>query len=106
MEVHVVSKKNNKDHASFALGESFHGSLELAPSSVRVRPAVISLTSNNLSYARGGDFLHWYTSLPFPINPITDNVISGGTPTPSLPTPQTPTTTVPPGASYPPGATG
>lgn len=59
MEVHVVSKADNQKHAVAAL-DTFHDEgHSLAPSSVRVWPLLIALTSNNLSYARGGDFLHW-----------------------------------------------
>ena len=56
MEVHVVSKTDNARHATFAIQTE---PVKLAPSSIRVRTLLVSLTSNNLSYARGGDFLHW-----------------------------------------------
>ncbi|KAK0630893.1 hypothetical protein B0T17DRAFT_507326 [Bombardia bombarda] len=38
----------------------------LGPSSVRARPALISLSSNNLSYARLGAQLHWWEAYPVP----------------------------------------
>lgn len=59
MEVHVVSKADNQKHAVAALDTLHDESHSLAPSSVRVWPLLIALTSNNLSYARGGDLLHW-----------------------------------------------
>ncbi|CAL5867249.1 uncharacterized protein PFLUO_LOCUS1464 [Penicillium psychrofluorescens] len=62
MEVHVVSKQDNRQHATFAVPEA---SLpELAASSIRVRPAVISLTSNNLTYAGMGNMAHWWDTYP------------------------------------------
>ncbi|KAJ5625485.1 hypothetical protein N7510_001794 [Penicillium lagena] len=62
MEVHVISKQDNRQHATFAVPEA---SLpKLAASSIRVRPAVISLTSNNLTYAGMGDSLHWWDTYP------------------------------------------
>lgn len=41
---------------------------ELPPSSVRVRPTIIALTVNNLSYAIGGDMLHWWDTYPVPLS--------------------------------------
>ena len=58
MEVHVVSKVDNQVHAVATLDRStYHHDLDA--SSVRVQPLLITLSSNNLSYARGGDLLHW-----------------------------------------------
>ena len=65
MEVHVISKSDNSKHASFTL-ETAPG--ELAASSVRVKVELISLTSNNLSYARGGTVLHWWVNQFFTID--------------------------------------
>ena len=59
MEVHVVSKTDNAGHATFNLQIESLPTVQLAPSSIRVRTLLVSLTSNNLSYARGGHFLHW-----------------------------------------------
>ena len=39
---------------------------ELPPSSVRIRTTIIALTVNNLSYAIGGDMLHWWDTYPVP----------------------------------------
>lgn len=66
MEVHVVSKADNREHAVVTLDRPEDESHSLAESSVRVQPLLIALTSNNLSYARGGDFLHWWDTYPVP----------------------------------------
>ncbi|CZT51342.1 uncharacterized protein RSE6_12472 [Rhynchosporium secalis] len=63
--IHVVSKLDNNKHATFELPTSSQRR-ELKPSSILVRPALISLTSNNLSYARGGSMLHWWDAYPVP----------------------------------------
>ena len=62
MEVHVVSKADNSQHAAVTVENSSSSPLE--PSSIRVRSVLVSLTSNNLSYARAGEWLHWYVSSP------------------------------------------
>lgn len=61
MEVHVVSKADNSHHAAFSLKAS--RTLFLNPhakSQIQVRPILFSLSSNSLSYARAGEFLHWF----------------------------------------------
>jgi hypothetical protein len=58
MGVHVVSKLDNRQHATFDV--EIAGQRELSDSSVRIRTQLISLTSNNLTYALMGEFLHWY----------------------------------------------
>ena len=63
MEFHIVSKSDNRVHATFSVDKSTYPELKhLSPGSVRVQPVVISLTSNNLSYARLGEMLHWYVN--------------------------------------------
>lgn len=59
MEFHVVSKSNIRDHATFTVDNDYLEHRQLSPNGVRVQPVVISLTSNNLSYARLGEMLHW-----------------------------------------------
>lgn len=59
MEVHVVSKVDNEQHATFTFPTASSPAVELPPSSIRIRVLLVSLTSNNLSYARGGHSLHW-----------------------------------------------
>ncbi|KAK1979529.1 hypothetical protein LZ30DRAFT_690600 [Colletotrichum cereale] len=63
--IHVVSKQNNERHATFKLPDTQPRS-QLAPSSARVRVELVSLSSNNLSYARGGTLLHWWDAYPVP----------------------------------------
>lgn len=64
MSVHVVSKPDNRQHARFNLEAA--AQRELADSSVRIRTQLISLTSNNLTYARMGGFLRWYVHNIYP----------------------------------------
>ncbi|PQE20810.1 hypothetical protein CJF30_00002132 [Rutstroemia sp. NJR-2017a BBW] len=61
--MHVVSKANNAVTATVELKPTDR---PLASSSIRVATSLISLSSNNLSYARGGDFLHWWDTYPVP----------------------------------------
>ncbi|CAG8909910.1 unnamed protein product [Penicillium egyptiacum] len=61
MGVHVVSKLDNRQHATFDLEVA---QKELSESSVRIRTQLISLTSNNLTYALMGEFLHWWDTYP------------------------------------------
>ncbi|KAL3443602.1 hypothetical protein BJX65DRAFT_285077 [Aspergillus insuetus] len=63
MDVHVVSKLDNRQHATIQVPEPTD---PLKPSSVRVRTALIGLTSNNLTYAMGGAFLGWWDAYPLP----------------------------------------
>lgn len=64
MEYHIVSKANNRVHAAISVDLPPQSELEnIPPNSVRVQPVVLGLTSNNLSYARLGDLLHWYVFL-------------------------------------------
>lgn len=63
MEVHVVAKRNHAEHASFHIAES---TKPLLPSSVRVRCTVVSLTSNNLTYAALADVWNLWDLYPIP----------------------------------------
>ncbi|KAJ5222912.1 uncharacterized protein N7469_009152 [Penicillium citrinum] len=63
MDVHVVSKLDNNQHATFTLSEA-PTPAKLADSSIRVKTQLISLTSNNLSYAAFGDVLKWWDAYP------------------------------------------
>ncbi|KAL2857217.1 hypothetical protein BJY01DRAFT_136712 [Aspergillus pseudoustus] len=63
MSLHVVFKSDNRQHATLQLPEQAQ---TLKPSSVRVRASLITLSSNNLSYARGGTRLHWWDAYPVP----------------------------------------
>ncbi|KAH5389929.1 hypothetical protein HBI32_244440 [Parastagonospora nodorum] len=61
--VHVISKLDNAKHAVFCLEENLSA---LASGSVRVQTLLISLTYNNLTYARSGTALHWWDLYPVP----------------------------------------
>lgn len=58
MEIHVVSKDDYSKQAVIPISAAALNQLT-DPESVRVRPILISLSSNNLSYAKGGTALHW-----------------------------------------------
>lgn len=61
MEIHVVSKLDNSQHKTLEVVQDA-GLNKLAESSIRVRTKLISLTSNNLTYARMGTFAKWFES--------------------------------------------
>ncbi|KAJ5093929.1 hypothetical protein N7456_009790 [Penicillium angulare] len=63
MEVHVVSKHDNSQHATFTLPDDTTLP-ELAESSIRIRTQIVSLTSNNLTYARMGFLARWWDTYP------------------------------------------
>jgi len=63
-EVHVISKANNTVHTTVTTNTcQIH---PLAANSVRVRSSLVSLTANNLSYARAGDLFGWWQAFPVP----------------------------------------
>ncbi|KAE8378557.1 hypothetical protein BDV26DRAFT_280962 [Aspergillus bertholletiae] len=64
--IHVVSKQDNSRHAVVTVDSAPLATRQLPPSSVRVRPLLLTLSSNNLSYARAGDFLRWWHTYPVP----------------------------------------
>lgn len=80
MEIHVVSKIDNCQHATVSVGvsgspsgvassdEAAGAGGELAQENLAItaRPILLSLTSNNLSYARSGEMLHWCVRMPSP----------------------------------------
>lgn len=63
-QVHVISKVNNTVHTT--LSTHSHPLPSLAANSVRVRTSLISLTANNLTYARAGDLFGWWQAFPVP----------------------------------------
>ncbi|KAJ5708531.1 hypothetical protein N7488_008332 [Penicillium malachiteum] len=78
-EVHVVSKQDISEHATFTLPISAELG-ELSPSSVRIRPQLVSLTSNNLTYATLGSIIKWWDAYPVQENypaPYNDSSIWG-----------------------------
>ncbi|KAJ5731538.1 uncharacterized protein N7483_006046 [Penicillium malachiteum] len=62
-QIHVVSKQDISEHATFTLPVSAELG-ELGPSSVRIRPQLVSLTSNNLTYATLGTLIKWWDAYP------------------------------------------
>ncbi|KAK2743658.1 hypothetical protein FQN57_004767 [Myotisia sp. PD_48] len=64
MEAHAVSKSDISVNRTLALDAKPESIPPIGPSSVRVQPVLISLTSNNLTYARLGDALHWWDAYP------------------------------------------
>ncbi|KAL4933177.1 DUF2855 family protein [Aspergillus undulatus] len=63
MDVHVVSKLDNRQHATFRVPAPKD---PLNLSSIRVRAALLGLTSNNLTYAMGGSVRGWWDAYPLP----------------------------------------
>lgn len=61
--IHVVSKLDNAKHAVFHIDQD---PPSLAASSVRVQTWLVSLSYNNLTYARSGTPLHWWDTYPVP----------------------------------------
>ncbi|KAL1648448.1 hypothetical protein SLS58_002203 [Diplodia intermedia] len=61
--IHAISKHDNSRHAVFPVPEN---TTPLAPDSIRVRTTLITLSSNNLTYARLGTPLSWWTTYPIP----------------------------------------
>ncbi|KAH7356762.1 hypothetical protein BKA65DRAFT_214418 [Rhexocercosporidium sp. MPI-PUGE-AT-0058] len=63
--IQVLSRKNYEDQHIVSLPNAYP-LLPLSSSSIRVKPTVISLTTNNLSYARFGHMLGWWDIHPLP----------------------------------------
>ena len=62
--VRIVSKENYDQQYFFDLSLS---SLPALPaSSVRIRPRLLGLGSNNLAYCSAGQMLHWWSAFPVP----------------------------------------
>ncbi|KAK1674576.1 hypothetical protein BDP55DRAFT_729595 [Colletotrichum godetiae] len=62
-EIHVVSKKDLTKHKTVPASVSLP---PLSASSIRARSSLVALTSNNLSYAKLGNHLHWWSAWPVP----------------------------------------
>jgi hypothetical protein len=62
--VHVVNKANNLDHHTIPTNTSHLP--RLAQNTIRLRPRLISLTTNNLTYARLGSLANWWDAFPVP----------------------------------------
>lgn len=61
-QVHVVSKTNSSDHHTVTTSTSHLPAL--APNNVRVQTRLVSLTANNLTYARLGVIANWWDGFP------------------------------------------
>ncbi|CCC12232.1 hypothetical protein SMACR_05305 [Sordaria macrospora] len=64
--IHLVSKHNNAQTKTGYIDQSTLPPLQESPSSVRVRTQLISLSSNNLTYALAGDRFGWWSAYPVP----------------------------------------
>ncbi|RDW68898.1 DUF2855 family protein [Aspergillus mulundensis] len=64
MSIHLISKANIAEHLTIDVPPS---DSPLKPSSVRIRSSLLSLTSNNLSYALLGTYMHWWDTCPVPL---------------------------------------
>ena len=63
----VLSKSDYTEQTVLSLpSPSVPDSHALPQSTVLVRTTIIALTTNNLSYARGGSTLHWWSTYPVP----------------------------------------
>ena len=63
--IQVLSKQNYEDHHLVPLPSSLPLT-PLAPSSLRIATSIMSLTTNNFSYARFGHLLGWWDVHPLP----------------------------------------
>ena len=61
-QVHVVSKTDTLDHHTVTTNPSHLSAL--APNNVRVQTRLVSLTANNLTYARLGSVANWWDGFP------------------------------------------
>lgn len=64
--IHVLDKANYSHHRLVDLEPK--QSAPLPPSSLRLRPRILGLTTNNLTYARHGHLMGWYDIYPLPPN--------------------------------------
>ncbi|GAB7324428.1 hypothetical protein MBLNU13_g08359t1 [Cladosporium sp. NU13] len=61
-QVHVVSKTNTLDHHTVTTNQSHLPAL--TPNNVRAQARLVSLTANNLTYARLGSIANWWDGFP------------------------------------------
>jgi len=62
--VHVIKKDDLTSHNVLSLPRDSQASLQLGH--VRIRPVLFCLTYNNLSYARLGTMMKWWSAYPVP----------------------------------------
>ena len=63
--IQVLSKNNYEDQYLISLPNAYPLP-PLGPSSIRIKSTILSLTTNNLSYARDGHLLGWWDVHPLP----------------------------------------
>ncbi|KAF7587613.1 hypothetical protein BBP40_006994 [Aspergillus hancockii] len=84
MSIHVVSKVDNRLHATVPVPWRAEEEPPLPPSSIRVRSSLLPLTSNTLNYARNAHVFSWWDTYPIPRTaptPYTDRAAWGIVPT-------------------------
>lgn len=62
-EIHIVKKSNIGDHSTVSISCSLP---PLPENKIRAVPRIVSLTANNLSYAKGGHIMHWWDAFSLP----------------------------------------
>ncbi|KAK4556013.1 hypothetical protein LTR86_006709 [Recurvomyces mirabilis] len=62
--VHVIKKDDLNSHKVLAIPRD--NKAPLKPGHVRIRPVLVCLTYNNLSYARMGTIMKWWSTYPVP----------------------------------------
>jgi hypothetical protein len=65
-QVHVVNKTNSLDHHTVTTSTSHLP--PLAANTIRLQTRLVSLTANNLTYARLGSIANWWDA--FPVSPF------------------------------------
>lgn len=63
-KVHIVSKLDSSKHTTVSANSSQLPPLE--PGNVRVKPRLVSLTNNNITYASLGTLASWWDAFPVP----------------------------------------
>lgn len=77
-QVHVVSKNDRDEHATISTSSSNLPLLAL--NNVRLQTRLVSMTANNITYARMGSFAHWWDAFPVPSflsSPYNDSIKYG-----------------------------
>ncbi|PIA95687.1 hypothetical protein CB0940_10712 [Cercospora beticola] len=62
-DIHVVRKAKISEHSTISISSSLP---PLPENKIRAIPRIVSLTANNLSYAKGGHIMHWWDAFPLP----------------------------------------
>ncbi|KAH7393903.1 hypothetical protein DE146DRAFT_111175 [Phaeosphaeria sp. MPI-PUGE-AT-0046c] len=81
--IHVLDRNDYSKHHVVSLPPKNEPESSLPPSSISIRPLILGLTTNNLTYARFGAFMGWYDIYPLPSSvppPFTDTSTFGRVP--------------------------